>query len=183
MKNLLIITERYALYAPSIDKFLYTDTDLEMMQFLVAVISSKIVTAIVRIDTATNFINDFDNFVCLNYSLGKLPADVHFFDIIILTKKIAHIYKGELVSDFTNGISPEIKELQEFLLLANKVKIHLDNTYGSFFNYVNDMSPELRSVMGKDLHSTRRNCYEILYSEKDISNVKFKIQNLLDISL
>lgn len=174
----------FALYAPILDKFLYIDTDLEMMQFLVAVISSKIVTGIVRIDTATNFTNDVDRHGWLNYSLGQLPLDVYFFNIIILTKKIAYVCNGELQYKSDSEITPEIKELQDFLLLASKVKSTLDNTHDTFLNYVNDMSPELRLVTGKDLHSVRRNCYEILYAEKDITSAKLKIKNILvDIAL
>lgn len=175
---------RFALYAPTLDRFIFTHADDDMISFLCAVISSKIVTLPIKIDTASNFKDDFDNYVCYRYTMANLPSDNNFFAISKTINGIPYTYNGELYEYMGEDLSDGIRELQEFLFLACKIKNYFEfDRETKFLVYINDMNPELRKITNLDLRMLQRECYHIIYAERDINTAKNKIESLLDIKL
>lgn len=176
--------KRYALYAPSLDTILFTDTNVDVMFCLSAIISSKIAAVVVRIDTAKNLIDDFDNYVCFYYKFKSLQSDLNFFEASVFARNTPYEFTGEFEPHWDIEIDARVKELQDFLMLARKIRWELDTINRSkFFDYINDMCPEVRLVTGKDIYSMRRKCYEILYSEKNTLSAKNKLEEVLGVKL
>lgn len=169
---------QYGLYSPVTERILFVDDDIDVLEYVMFLMSSKIRLLIVPLHTATNFnINLIDNTCCTQWSITNWP--VHSlegkFDLATNRKRFIVDQCGQLVEKSNKILS----DVQNFIFLSYFVIKFFKFSHNSLYRIFSNLI-KLPFSDFDDIKKIEYQCYQIIYSSTDYELAKEKTKRLYD---
>lgn len=175
---------QYGLYSPVIRRFVLVDHRVEILEYVMLLLSSKIRLIIVRLDSAPNFeINLIDNSCCTCWGVTDWPD--YALDQEFMVPRTEQGYLNESCGTLVELPDKNIVEVQQFAMLAAHVVSTLKFHRNVFYSKLNDLIdlPFDDYTLIKDIE---KECYRMIYysdSYQDIEDTVIKMCTDADIAV
>ena len=174
-------TTVYALYAPSVNRFVLITTNLEVAQFLSVILISRTPVVPVRIDKSENFtIGLIDNGVCTNWGLDKTTSDHSQFGLP-LTENV-YIHKSKLVNFDTlpDNLNRLLLVAQRWAFLGHYTRLFFKTNTDPMYRIMYDLIDTIDDAVLRNLKEKERSCYNSIWIDDDYETAELKVLGIID---
>lgn len=169
---------QYGLYSPVTERIIFVDDDINVLEYVMFLMSSKIRLLIVPLHTANNFTNNLiDNTCCTRWSITNWPEQSLEGKFSLATSRERYMIDqcGQLVEK-SNKI---LLDLQNFTFLSYFIikffKFSNNSLYRLFSNLIELPFPDFDNIKKIEYQ-----CYRTIYLSKDYNSAKEETKRLYD---
>lgn len=173
--------EIFCLYASVLDRFIFITNSRENAIQLGILISSKINTIPIRIDTSKNYSSSLiDNSCCLRWTVEDNQNINTFSPYSQLTESDIIHFRGYLIESNLNydiSIIDNINTIRNYLFVAQWILLQNDCNQTLNFKYGKDILPCVFGSNLEQIKKLQKECFESLFLCTDIKTILPKIKN------